>query len=733
MKKRHSLLAPLLALSLLAPTLGQTPQAAPAPQSPAPTPQESDEDVVRITSNLVQFDVTVTDKKGRIVTDLKPEDFEVSVNGKRQPITNFSFITTEPDAASEGRGGETKQPKGQGAVPPPSRLRPEQVRRTIALVADDLCLSFESVFYVRKALKKFIDEQMQPGDLVALVRTSAGMGALQQFTSDKRILYRAIERVRYTLRPCSSPNSFGLVSEGERLSGRSRTGVGGDAETPAVEVVRRAGLDIADEFRDQLYTVGTLGAINFVIRAMRELPGRKSVVLLSDGFPLGGKDIGSSQVYENTRRLVDLANRASVVIYTIDTRGLTNPDFIGADVDVSPEMTDSVRARQYAADVASRSGPSLLSEGTGGFSVVNSNDIGRGIRRVLEDQRGYYLVGFRPDESAFDRVRGRVRFNKVEVRVARPGCRVRTRVGFYGFTEENARPVLRTRGEQMIAALNSPFASGAIPLRLTSLFVKEPEKDAAIASMLHIAMDGFKFTEEADGWRRAVLDVAALTFGEDGQIVDQVNRTETIRARAESYDKLMRDGLLYSVNVPVKKPGAYQLRVVVRDAGTEQVGSAGQFIEVPDLKRDRLALSGIILEGAGVFARRDTAGASLAEGRADAPDPSGSPVVRRFRPGERLQYFFDIYNPKPERTGGRPRLTAQARLFRDGRAVFAGAAQPFEPATIFGAKHMRAGFNFQLGADLQPGEYVLQVVVTDELADNKHAVAAQWIDFEIIK
>src|SRR6201999_861396 len=90
------------------------------------------------------------------------------------------------------------KPADKNAPPaPPVRLRPDQVQRTMALVVDDLGLSFESAVLVRRALKKFVDEQMQPNDLVAIIRTGSGIGALQQFTSDKRQLYAAVERVKW--------------------------------------------------------------------------------------------------------------------------------------------------------------------------------------------------------------------------------------------------------------------------------------------------------------------------------------------------------------------------------------------------------------------------------------------------------------------------------------------------------------------------------------------------------
>src|SRR4051812_39466408 len=183
--KKSSSLALALIFSLFITATGQNqkpaPTATPPPTQPQTQQQEQvDEDeVVRITTNLVQVDAVVTDKSGKMVTDLKPEEFEIYEDDHQQKVTNFSFVATESEAPPTP--AKPAAPTDKTAPPlPPVRLRPEQVHRTIALVVDDLGLSFESTAYVRQALKKFVDRQVQPGDLIAIIRTGGGMGALQQ-------------------------------------------------------------------------------------------------------------------------------------------------------------------------------------------------------------------------------------------------------------------------------------------------------------------------------------------------------------------------------------------------------------------------------------------------------------------------------------------------------------------------------------------------------------------------
>ncbi len=709
------------------------------PDAQKPAERDKD-DVVKIGVTLVQIDAVVTDRKGHYVTDLKPEDFEISEDGKRQHITNFSYVSTQPSAPAPATSKE-KPLKGEPSLPPvPSRLKPEQVRRTMALVVDDLGLSFESTASVRDALKKFVDEQMQPGDLVAIIRTGAGVGALQQFTSDKRMLRAAIERIRWNPSGRGGISAFAPItrdamSEMRDSAGRGRQGGGqlGDRNQES------AG-ETLDRFREDLFAVGTLGALNYVVRGLRDLPGRKSVILFSDGFNifLRARNEMNTRVFDAVRRLTDLANRASVVLYTLDARGLQVIGLTAAD-DVSATnaqaVTDSLEDRrtQY---FDSQGGLQYLADQTGGFFIHDTNDLNRGIRRVLDDQQGYYLLGYVPEAASFRTARGVTPFHKISVKVKPVGLRVRSRTGFYGFSDDAMRPAQRTPAQQLWTALTSPFASGDIRLKLTSLFGYDQKAGAFMRSMLHIDPNQITFTKDADGQQKAVVDIVAFTFGDSGQVIDRESREFTLRVPEEVYQKILRQGLLYNINVMIKKPGAYQLRVAVRDAGSERIGSANQFIEVPDIGKKRLALSGLVLEGKELAKKSKPTDASVinvAEGAADEGDTQSGPSQRILRPGMEFSYGFAIYNATIDKTTGQPQLEAQVRLLRDGQVIFTGKQMPVGLIPQTDWRQVLAGGTLKLGADASPGEYVLQVTITDRLAKEKYSVATQWLDFEIVR
>jgi len=756
--KKQTALAFLLILSLLTPICGQ--QQTPA-SSPATSPQDRSADndgVVRITTNLVQFDAVVTDRKGRLVTDLKPEDFEIYEDGRLQAITNFSYIPLQPAAAPKSSAADApaKSAAIKNAPPvPPVQLRQEQVRRTIALVVDDLGLSHESIYFVRRGLKKFVDEQMQPGDLIAIVRTGAGIGALQQFTSDKRLLYAAIEQVKWNPRGRRGVSAFAPRDDNplDTLRNRPNPAAGESApHNPNTGNIEREATDLDNDFRDQIFSVGTLGALNFVVRGLRELPGRKSVVLMSDNlslFEFSGAI--NNEILHSVRDLTDLANRASVVIYAMDARGLptlniSSQDATGGITTLSngsqstflsgPSQIEFLNKRDIDY-FKSQSGLSYLAQQTGGFFIQNDNFIDHGLGRVLDDQKGFYLIGYRPDESTFDPQTGNRRYHTYSARVKnRPDLSVRTRTGFYGITDEQARPVHRTRESQLLAAIASPFSFGAIDMRLTSLFLNDETEGSFVRSMIYVDGKSLTFAPQPDGAHKTAVDVIAMTFGADGNIVDDRFRTETITVRGKEYDNALRNGLIFGINLPIKKAGGFQLRVAVRDAATERVGSASQFIEVPNLSKNRLTLSGLYLAGSDHHRQQGSApravpAAANSEGETSVElDPRTGPAVRRFRSGALVDYGYDVYNAQLDNTTHRAQLQSQVRLFRDNQQVFAGRATNISGQA--NSKRLTAFGRLQLIQNLPPGEYLLQVLVTDTLAaKEKQRLATQWIAFDI--
>lgn len=693
----------------------QNPSTAPTPQQKVQPADENE--VVRVTTNLIQVDAVVTDKQGRAVKNLKPEDFEIFVNGKPQPITNFSFVTLEPEPGAPPPAARKSSEKNAQPVPT-VRLRPEQVNRTIALVIDDLSIGCKDMPHVQRSLRKFVDEQMQPGDLVGVVRAGSGIGALQQFTSNKQQLYAAIDRVVYNPASCNCMSTCGgtdrldLIKE-VNIEDPNRDIKGNDDDA----VVRHDNLANA-----------ALAATNYVIEGMRDLPGRKAVMLFSEGFFMAKRGLPeyNARVQVAVERLVDSANRAGAVIYTVDARGLVADGLTAADGLAG-------LANRMKNFLAPREGLIYLAKQAGGFAVYDSNDIGGAIRKALDDQKSYYLIGYQPDASIFDPAK--TRFNQLIVKVKAPGLNVRYRSGFFGIKEEEARKIVEnTPQQQIMKALTSPFAASDINLRFTPLFTNDAAGGSFVRSLVHIATKDLTFTDKPDGMHEAVINIVAYTFDDSGKVADTVGETHTINLNDNLYKRALTSGLVYSLKVPIKTAGAYQLRVAVRDDKSQKVGTASQFINIPDLRKERLTLSGIALSSYDPKEEQSMAKAAYNQpvGEASGNTVLTQGALRRFRSGHVLQFAYAIYNAQLDKSTNRPQLTTQVKLYRDGKEIFAGKETPYDAQGQTDLKRLVAEGGLQLGG-LKEGEYALQIVVTDALAKSKHRTTTSWIDFEIAK
>ena len=681
----------------------------------SPTPLPDEPDVVKITTSLIQVDVTVTDSRGRVITDLKPEELEIYENGKKQPISNFSFVSNVRERVEKQNRVEKNAP-----VIPTTPLKEESVRRTVALVVDDLTLSFESTYYVRQALKRFVDEQMQEGDLVAIIRAGAGIGALQQFTSDKRMLHAAIEKVRW------NPSGAGGIGAFAPLEARVDTGAPEEEPEPGERTQEGRDREFND-FRSNYFVTGTLGAVNYVVRGMAELPGRKSIMLLSDGFRLFNRDasgsIESSRIMASLRSLVDQANRSSVVIYTLDPRGLQVGGLTAADntqgrttEEVNQAMSDRSNDLRETQD-----GLVYLAKQTGGFAIINNNDLAGGIRKVLDDQ-SYYLVAYEPEDETFDpKTR---RFNRLDIKVLRKGARVRYRSGFFGISDETLPTSTSTKGN-LVYALTSPFVVNEIAVRLNTLFGVQKDQTGYVRALLHVSTKDIAFSDSPDGKKVATFEVLAVGFGDNGLAQDQLSKSYTMTLTRERYDQFLKRGFVYDLFFTLKKPGAYQLRIALKDTTTNKIGSAHQFIDVPNLKKKRLTISGLALENVSEAAYQKR----LANKGAPVPgdsEPLIDTAARQFKRGSLLNFGLSVHNFKLA-TG----LTSRVILYKDGKVVYTGSPSPLTFQPVDGAIPFMRSLSLPMQMEL--GEYALRVDITDTNAKGKHRTATQFIQFEIVE
>lgn len=685
------------------------------------------------------------------MTGLSPEDFEIFENDNKQKITSFSFISSVPDPEAEKKA---KADEFEIPPPPAAELKPSEIRRTIAIVVDDLSLSFESVEYIKRALKNFVRNQMQYGDLVAIIRASGGIGALQQFTANKPYLYESIDKIKWKK---NRGNGQLSVFKPFSVGSGDLDSKGYDTDVPSDDIPNSEGS--IDAFRKDVFVSGTLGAMQYVIDGIKPLPGRKSILLMSDGFDIFNKGKSglteSTSITEKLDTLIDSANQAAVVIYSIDTRGLQTLNFTAADdlgsrpiqnnipnpgdaatTAVTQDKTEDLARDRRNSFASMQDGLNYLAKQTGGIFVRNTNDIYGGIKTMLDDQ-SYYLIAYEPDNENFDPDKDR--FNKLDIKVKRDDVKVRYRSGFFGTSGEqtNTASVNTSANERLNNALISPFPVSEIGVKLSSLFQGNEKSKLFINSLLYIDVSDLEFAEAENGRKKAVFDLLAANFDENGVPTDQLNKTFTMEVTPEVFDRMKKEGFIYYFTLPIKEAGAYQMRVAIRDKATDKIGSQNQIIGVPKLKNKELALSGIALDNipynkwnngfGSQYSRIATTNTDFEE---DLPTTTDT-AVRKFNRGTVLRYALELYNAK-RKTKERSELFFRTRVFHNNKVIYEGKDTFIDVKGVSktGLKPIAGAIN--IGTVIPKGGYVLQIIVTEQLSNKNRQVATQFIQFEVV-
>ena len=660
---------------------------------------------ISVNTTEVRLDVVVVDNKGRPITDLTADDFEVYQDKLPQDVTSSIYISDQSKALVSPTASRKDAPNLLPYSVPATILKEEEVRRTILFVVDNLSMSGQNLYDAKKmTIGHFLDRQMQPGDLVAVMHTGYGNSALNMFSSDKK---------RISQRADSIPN--------QGFAG----GCYGD-------------------FAPMIYD-NQLSTLSYSIRALKDMPGRKIIFFVTacpyiqnpfDNFTTllesGGSNLTRvSEIAKNPyekyavpfERLTDEALRAGVVVHSLDVRGVggTDPrDFSGAK--------------------------NPLPDKTGGIFVTGSNYMLKGIGDDANNMiAGYYLVSYVPPPSTFELNKKDV-YHHVNINVKRKGAVVYTRDGFYGRTgseTDSKKPPANT----LANAIFSPFQYADLNVNMVAGYIKGPRPgyvvngpgrgyvvnypDYVVRTWIHLDSKDLKIVETEDGGARIDLETTCLTSDINGYVHDlkEIKYSFDIKHenRAENIAWIQKHGLRFSLLLPVKKPGSYTIHIAIRDAESGKVGSAYQFVEIPDLKKKRMSMSSIFM----VTSADDIVWMSknvmmeLTKGMffpmLYQDEGIRSPALRTYSPEDRLQTFAVLYNTDP-RALSRSEIEIQSILYKDGVELLSGEPIPVAApgnermATEEGISILR---RFTMGTDIQPGDYLLQLLVTDKKNSEK--------------
>jgi len=702
----------LLAFLILA-TLGVQVRA----QNPPQPPQQA-EDVLRINTELVQTDLMVFDKQGHFVEGLQRDQFELIVDGKPQPISFFEQV----------RAGSVKEQTVLATVAnnaaPAEKTTPikESQGRTIVFFIDDLHLSLDSLGRTRKTLARFIDQEMNDNDRVAIASTSGDIGFLQQFTDNKSVLHAAAGRLTqhpYNVRDMTDVTTpmteyMALTIERKDDPGVLEFYIDECLRAAYPLKYKRASCEVQVKSRARLIllqaasvTLNTYAGLESLMRSSAQMTGRKLVFFISDGFLL---DTGPRNA-DPRGKLAEITNaalRAGVVIYTIDARGLFS-GLPGVTNDVPFDKQNRLESANLREGPASQDALNALAEDTGGRALRNQNYFDKWVNKILDETSNYYLLAWRPNKEE----ETATAFKNIKVRVIdHPEYTVRLPRGFLkGKPIEASKPsatveVPAQPHQELQQALTAAHPKHEVPLALSVVYLDTPEHGPVLTASVRVANDALSY-EEVAGKQVATVDVAGVIVNDRAKSAGSFQTRLTINSVASNNDSQDQSATIYNYRVPLV-PGLYQVRIATRDRKSGKVGSVQQWIEIPDLALHRLSLSSLLLGLQNVQQRGATTGAA------------GNPQVQfstdhRFARNSRLGLLIFLYNAARGQSGkSKPDAMIEARLLRGGQVL---RTVPMRSVSLDTQDLTRLPFGGEIPLDSVPsGQYVIEIIATDQYA-----------------
>ncbi|MDE3179909.1 MAG: VWA domain-containing protein [Acidobacteriota bacterium] len=666
--------------------------------------------IFHVERNEVLVDVRVTDRKGLPVTDLKAGDFKVYEDGVPQKIDSFSLENIQELATAGGTDGK---PAVIDLSTVPSTTSQDtlkklvQNRRMIVLYFDLSSMQIDDLMRALKSAQTFISAQLTPADLVAVVTYTSDLRVLQQFTNDRDALSKAIKGIE--IGPSSSLASNGSAGEAggtDAVGNAIVTQDTGDAFSP-------------DETEFNIFnTDEKLSALESLAGILARVPGRKSVIYFSSGIEQTGVD--NEAQLEAT---IDAANRGDVSFYTLDARGLMAMPPGGDASNASPSGTAIYTADAVSSQISSmhssRETLSTLATDTGGRMFHDLNNFAPAFKDVQEINSSYYLIGYSPSNTKDD---GRYRRIRVELS-GRRGLKVEARPGYYApknFKQFNSED----KEVQLQQAMSSEMPFLDLPLAVQTAYFLQPDGHYYVVLAAKVPGSAIPFHGKASS-RQTQFDFAWRATDANGKVAGALRDTLPVKLNAAAYQQVLKGNILYEGGI-VLPPGAYKLKVVVRENQTGKMGTFEEPLVLPAVAKTapKLAISSIVVsnEISSTPRSRPQRG-PWAMGAENNPLDMGSKsilpsVTRVFRNDQNLYVYLQSYAVKP---AGRSRKNSPSPsvaliFFRNGVQISEAGPYPAEkqkPAAPGAASY----FTQIPLSKFPPGRYWMQVNVLDPAAN----------------
>ncbi len=641
------------------------------------TKRADDNDVIKVTSNLVSLDVIVKDKKGKAVTDLKAEDFTVYENGVAQKVEFFdSTLSGSSNPAEAVKPGEARIAATQPTGRPPNGL-PTNI---VCLVLDGQSTELANLKRVRQGLIKYIRERITTSDSVALFSISGGLQLLQPFTSDKAKLIAAVENASdsSTVSKTSElrDTNANIAALREQSSGPSLASVNSQAGAAAAGAAAEA--MIAQRMLEQYIqlrsvltlrqTRPVLAALAAICEGLRTIPGKKTLVMFSQGF------IAPQALDWQVQSTIDIANRANVAIYIIDAVGLAGgTPQSGAIVPPSGlaaiSATNSQESRMRSAagesvfDIARNEGLNReqdllyrISGDTGGQFIKNTNDISSGLNRIDAEIRSRYTLAYRSTDSNFDGT-----FRKVKIEVRRPGTNVIGRNGYYAIPPTQVVP-LSPEDRKLMTDFESLVAQSTLPVSLQLNWFRSQPGYYTIPLSFEIPPAAVEFERKGEK-QRLQLDVLGVVRSEsDDKILSRLGGTFDVALTAKQYEAILNDKIFYRQDLELEA-GTYTIDLVVKDRLSGKMAARREKLVLPSMESEFVATQAVLSRHAELLRAQTGSGDVMTEGNIQIrPSPS-----REFHARDNLIIFFKLYNAALAPETAKPLVRVTITIMKDGK------------------------------------------------------------------
>ena len=557
---------------------------------------------LKVPVEVVVVNAIVTDRDGNPITDLTVNDFEVLENRKKQTIQSFSQEIYQSPPSSLTWGSAV------GAEEPAPEAPPEKPR-LLSLVIDDL--TYPPMGTLRRtiqAIRGFVERGLKEGNYISIM--TASRGYFVPFTQDSELLLAEIDRIHKKLDFTPSMNRPGCVtmtdaqaeeihvissSPGSRafdvamaeaedcgigeasanpLNTNTRVGVGTtgvDATQQAIEVYVRT---LASQHLSlkKGRTRRLLDVLRGHIRSLGPVEAKKSMVLLSAGF------LHRALRYD-LERLVDMALKTGIIFNTIRSTGLETSSMYDASTDFTNSSNLRLEKALLVTEDRRQKGMSLeyLAKATGGIYFKDNNDLGAGLRQVVDQQFSYYVLSYATPPKKPDG-----RYYRLRVRVSRPGVRVTHRRGFYA-PKERLSPEEQKKKE-MLEAMRAPTDLREIPLQMSYHGSRLGPDTYRLEIVTRLGFKDLPFLVE-DGKRINRINLAVVAFDAKEEYVGGDEKAWNFKLSDSSYQALLQSGLTSKVVLEVPA-GRYQVKVAARENLNAGLGSLRRTVEVP-LPADR--------------------------------------------------------------------------------------------------------------------------------------------------